>query len=379
MSHIVSAKIKTAPEDMLVYRHYNDTVELRFDKVDHVYYLMTPEGMERQLNVTTIVKIIDKSEVLTAWASKMCAEKAIRLMPYTEADTTKIMSRSDFTTLMGTAKTAHKDRLTEAGDLGSAAHQCLEDSIKTALKFTAGVVQCLINLPMDERAANGAEAGFKWMQEHNVRWISTESKIYSRQHKFAGTMDGVCIVDSCANSMCCQTYFRDVMSLADWKTSNYLHVEYLYQTAGYVLAHEEEFPDVHIEDRWVLRLGKDDAEFDPWHLTRKDLEEDSLGFLNCLALLRSHELVVKRTAATKKFKTGARKQIRLSEKAANAEKEQLEKALEKERRINEKAADKEKAKADKAAAKESLKAAKAAFKLLPPVVHDLSPDHGVWN
>ena len=61
------------------------------------------------------------------------------------------------------------------------------------------------------------------------------------------------------------TQFKYRLSLSDCKTSNSLRVEYLLQIAAYQHAYQEETGE-NIEDRWVIRLGKDDAtEFDPWH------------------------------------------------------------------------------------------------------------------
>ena len=132
-------------------------------------------------------------------------------------------------------------------------------------------------LPEDPRAVNGVSAAISWMVEHNVRWIKTEFRALSLKHKCCGTADGLAYVDSCNDPECCPNAFTARLSLIDWKTSNYLYTTYLWQTAFYVAAHEEEFPEIgQIEDRWILRLDKDDASFDPWHAEGR--EAQSGGF-----------------------------------------------------------------------------------------------------
>jgi hypothetical protein len=50
----------------------------------------------------------------------------------------------------------------------------------------------------------------------------------------------------------------------------------------------EEFPDLQIVDRWVLRLDKDDASFEPWHAVGQAAQaEDLHGFLCCLGVVRA--------------------------------------------------------------------------------------------
>src|SRR5262249_19750690 len=124
-------------------------------------------------------------------------------------------------------------------------------------------LELLGNFPVDERAANCCAAAVEWMSQHNVRWLKTERKCFSRKYGYAGTMDGLAVVDSCKDRLCCPHDFTDRLTLVDWKTSNALYVEYLLQTAAYQQAYQEETGET-IADRWVIRLGKDDAEFDPW-------------------------------------------------------------------------------------------------------------------
>lgn len=357
---------------------YNNTIELRFSVQEHAYYLVGPLGeLEALDNVSSICHIIDKSMALVPWAAKMVAEKLIRITPTLVDDKgcewVEPITTADFLALVMEAKTAPRDVLEEAGDIGHVAHKCLEDSIKFALaNDPEKKVRNLVGVPAESRAASCAGAGKKWMDAHNVRWILTECKIYSREHKYAGTMDGLCIVDSCSDPACCSTPFKDRVSIADWKSSNYLYLEYLFQTAAYQGARMEEYPEVKITDCWVLRLGKEDGEFEPWHLTEEDFPVYFAGFLECLALSRRVEDADARIKVQKKRKREIRKSQKAAEKAAAQLIERDRKAKEKAEKKAEKDAEREKKKAEAKVQKELEKAAKKAAKLAPKTMPKLS-------
>ena len=349
------------------YKFYKDTVTLRFNKKEHRYYRVGELGNLIPLNgVTTTVGIIDKSNMLTPWAAKMAIQKLLRMMP-TEMDKEgviriKALSFEEFTTIALEAKSAHKDKLEEAGDIGQAAHKCLEDSINFALQNDPEKkVRSLINIPTDERAANGATGGFAWMQKHNVRWVETESKIYSKEFDYAGTCDGICIVDSCDDVSCCPVPFKDRRSMADWKSSNYLKIEYLFQVCAYKHAKLEEFPELPIEDIWILRLGKSEEEagkFESWHTTADEYEEDFAAFEACLRLTRLVDSVEERMKERKATIRGVKKMQRESAKAIAKEKEKLDKAIAKANAKVEREKEKARIKAEAKAERERLKVEK---------------------
>ena len=218
-----------------------------------------------------------------------------------EPNRTRSILWTEFDKLLQDAKTAHKEYFEEAGDVGTAAHTWIENTIRNAVAFSYGIVEKMNDVaPTDERSVNCGLAAFDWMQKHNVRWISTERKIYSRQYKYAGTCDGTALVDSCDNPACCSKLFMDELSLIDWKSSNQLSVQYLYQTASYQNAIMEE-DDINIKARWILRLGKEDGKFEAWYETH--FIEDFAGYLACLTLSRTHKAIEKRMAEEKKLKT----------------------------------------------------------------------------
>src|SRR5271157_6128676 len=270
---------------------YGGIEELRYNTVEHKYYRVDPDlGNLTELHgVTTVLRIIDKSNALVPWASKKCAEKILRTIPLAP-DSLMLapITLTDFTKLVMEAKNAHKEILEDAGDVGHAAHKCLEVSIQFAIDHTQGIVQELRDVPTDEKAKACAEAEFAWMLRHNVRWNCTEKKIYSRQYGYAGTMDGEATVDSCDDPSCCTEKFKDSLSIVDWKSSNSLHVEYILQAAGaYCHAEHEEYGE-DFQNCFILRLGKNAEEagkFEPWRVPAKDFPEAFQGFLLCLQLV----------------------------------------------------------------------------------------------
>jgi hypothetical protein len=352
------------------YSFYNGEVTIRFNKEEHCYYRVAELGNLIPLNgVTNTVGIIDKSFMLTPWAAKMAIQKLLRIMPTEMVEgiiRIKPLTFEEFTIIALEAKGAHKEKLDEASDIGHQAHKCLEESILNAMaNDPQKIVRQLINLPADEQAATAAGSGFNWMQAHNVRWEETETKIYSREHDYAGTMDGLATCDSCSDKSCCPVFFKDRLSLIDWKSSNHLKIEYLFQTASYKHAKLEEHPELNILDTWILRLGKSDEEagkFEPWHMTPDEYEEDFQGFLACLRLTRLVDSVEERMKGQKTTIRAVKKEQRETAKAIKKEQEKLQKALNKAAAKVEKEAEKSRIKAEAKTERERLKAEKKAGK-----------------
>lgn len=320
------------------YFFYGGSVELRYAPKEHVYYLVTETGeLEVQDGVTNVCHIIDKSEALIPWACKMMAAKLLSTAPIIKNQTTGsqmlIMSGEEFEKIVLESKGAHKEKLEEAGNVGHIAHAWIEQYIKSVLADDEPrKLELLAKFPEDERARNCCLAALDWMQQHNVRWLGTERKVYSRMYKYAGTMDGLCKIDSCGDAKCCPHFYTDRLSIADWKSSNYLYMEYLLQTAAYMQAYIEEMcvVDPHgplVTDRWVIRLGKEDGEFDPWHAEWDAFKEDFDGFLLALKLGRSVRSIKGRIKAKDDAARDLAKAVKKAAKDAREEAEAAAKAL----------------------------------------------------
>ena len=122
------------------------TVELRFQTDEHVYYLVGELGqLTPQDGVTTICHIIDKSNALVPWAAKMVIQKLLRTIPThvrtaikeddTETTYTYVpeLLLEDFEKIALEAKSAPRDNLEEAGNVGHMAHEWLEFYIKSLI------------------------------------------------------------------------------------------------------------------------------------------------------------------------------------------------------------------------------------------------------
>lgn len=275
---------------------YKNEIELRYNDVEHIYYRVMKGRLLPQDGVTTVVKIPDKSDMLIPWGCKMMAAKLTANLPIVQTPSGRLMVSAmpyeKFFALVMDAKSAHRDRLIEAADIGKEAHGWLEQFIKHEL----GRIEVLPPPPTEPQALSCCTGALEWMDAHNVRWLQTERKVYSLEYGFAGTMDGLCYCDSCNDPFCCPTKFQDRLSLIDWKSSNYLYVNYCMQTAAYTAALHEEWryktkiKMPRIIDRWVIRMAKDSEApklFETWHLQEPDFDRDWAGFLTCLELTRT--------------------------------------------------------------------------------------------
>lgn len=309
------------------YWFYDNTVELRYDPKEHLYFLIQDGKLTPVSGVSTITHIVDKSSALIPWGVKMSMEKLLRLIPILTLPTGEkhvgALTLDELNRLIVEAKTAPKDKLEEAGDIGSIAHAWLETYAKSQIAGTDEYKSLV--WPLDEKATSCCRAGLKWITDHNVRFTYAERKVYSCKHNYAGTLDAIGLVDSCSDPLCCPERFVDRLSLIDWKSSNYLYIEYLFQTAGYEHAVEEELK-LDIVDRWVNRLGKLDGEYEPWHIGPEGFKEDFDGFLNCLALSRSVLKVESRMRQVRAHIKDEKKRARDAAKEAKLAAEKLAKA-----------------------------------------------------
>src|ERR1700693_1828190 len=114
------------------YLFYNNQIKLWFDPTKHVYLREFGEELVPQMGVTTILKIIDRSEYLSPWSAKKVAEKMGQLMPLVSdgfGDYTKPLPVEEFQELLDAAKKAPREILEDAGNVGEEAHRALENAI----------------------------------------------------------------------------------------------------------------------------------------------------------------------------------------------------------------------------------------------------------
>lgn len=288
-----------------------------------MYYRVEPSVLVPVSGVTSVVHIIDKSGPLVGWSAKKVAERILEETPIAERfveGTTKSLgwylqqhiTLEEFTRICMDAKLAPREHLEEAGDIGHQAHKWLEGYIQREL----GIKQfhlALISI-QDEKVQSCCKASLDWMGKHNVRWLKTERIVYSKSFGYAGTLDGLALVDSCNDRLCCPVTFKDRRSLIDWKSSNYLYPEYLLQTAAYQYAEEEEF-GITIDDRWIIRLGKEDGKFESWHIEKECFTQDFEAFIHALQLYRTFNAIIDRMGTRRDYIKAETKRIKQEQKA----------------------------------------------------------------
>jgi len=226
---------------------YKGKEKITFDENRHIFY----DGKgEKLLSVTAATGVIDKSGALMGWAVKMMG---LYLLDQ-KLKGNKIITED----LINEAKREYRRLKTEAADIGTEIHKWVSDWI---LKKNP-------EMPDNEKVVNGIMAFLKFQKEHKFKWVESERYIFSKKHKYAG------ILDSIAKE-------GNKLILVDFKSSNGIYDSMRFQVSGYQIAWEEETGE-KIDERMILRFGKNDGEFE---IRRLDNDaKDKKAFLNCLNL-----------------------------------------------------------------------------------------------
>ena len=197
------------------------SVELAFDKRLHSYKaddVIVPSA-------TQVLGIISKP-ALVPWALKMGATWLERNMFYDDTSSSK--GQGVFHTkgmgldaLIKGVKSAYRTKSGDALNIGNLTHEWLEKAIKWKLGEGEAPEK-----PTNEGVINAVDAFREWVKENDVKWLSSEEKLYNRDHKYAGTVDAIAEI----NGDYC---------VIDWKTSRAIYPEYYLQVAAYAKAVEE--------------------------------------------------------------------------------------------------------------------------------------------
>lgn len=220
--------------------------KIRFDDERHRFW---DEKGQPIISVTTATRIIDKSEILVAWAIKKVKEYLIE----------KIDKGEPITNLDVEEASKEPRRFKEtAGDIGTAIHEWIDQWLQG--KKPA--------IPDDEKTRNGITAFLRFQKENKIKFTESQRIVYSKKHRFAGFLDAVGKVGN-------------KLVLIDFKSSNNIYPEYALQTAGYQIAYEEETKK-KIDHRMIIRFGKDTGAFE--FKEYKENDQDKEAFLACVTL-----------------------------------------------------------------------------------------------
>ena len=240
---------------MIITRLYKDTVELCFDEKRHRF---TVKG-KPVLSVTAAISIIDKSRPLIYWATGLTRDFLMENLNTLIKDT----KGDKISSLIEEGIKQHSIKKQQAADIGTKVHDWAEKFIKAKSKKEWP------EIPKETEVYNGITAFLKWVEEYDVKFISSEKHIYSRKHKYAGIMDAEAII-------------QGKLSVVDFKTSKAVYPEYRFQVAGYQAASEEERGKPYPGNKWLARFGKDDGEFEAHEYAEHD--KDFKAFLSALNL-----------------------------------------------------------------------------------------------
>jgi len=362
---------------------------------EHTYFIIKEDGQRVDVpGVNTILsKAIDKSFALIPWGTKLAVE-TIRARIFAADGGLVELSTEEWNALLDEAKNKHREKLENAGDIGTAVHNCLEQAIKFAIKETGGYITSAkfapslpsgyvqgSDLQLELRTSMASKcfmAALGWCKRHQVEFLHTERKIFSRSHFFAGTTDGIANVTICDDLECCggvEDANTRVQGLIDWKSSSSLRDTYYLQLSAYQFAAIEEL-GLPITHRFINRLGKEDGKFETWVGRPSEFADDVDTFLTCLALYNSYEKLKVRRAQEKTAVKAIIKQQKDQAKAKLAEETRLAKQAEKDAKAAIKAEEKAAKEAEKAQAKAAKAKSVAGPVLVPKECH---PVHVPWT
>ena len=218
--------------------------ELYGGKVQHYitkahWHMVSLDGgktFKRKTGVTTYLGILDKSTPLGKWQQGMTLDFLLAAVKAGKKfDEQKCIE----------AVIQHELYLKDAADIGTEIHAWCEAYIRHQLKQPG--YEKLPDIPNFPEAITGVNSFLAWVEEHKVKWLSTERPVYSKRYDYVGIMDFEAKIDG-------------LLCMGDFKSSNGLYNSVRMQTAAYGRADEEErgddkkFPGY--DGRYALRLNK---------------------------------------------------------------------------------------------------------------------------
>ena len=212
-------------------------------------------------SVSRICGIVDKSDALLIWASRLCSDYLLSL---------PVNARSDEE--VKRAVNIHREKKEEAANIGTLAHAWAE----------AYITSWDISFPEDPQVINAVNGFLDWTNQHKIEWLASERFVYSNKYNFVGICDAIAMIDG-------KRY------LVDFKTSNRIRkLEYGMQTAAYSYAFFEETGQ---EIQWVIvaRFSKDDVDvpFEVFEIGNNEISSFFDLFLSAMDLYRAKKLYEK--------------------------------------------------------------------------------------
>lgn len=218
---------------------YNGTVTIHFNEKSRNRYVVAETG-KSPVGVTTVLSTLNKP--------------ALMLWPLNEAS--KILSDSVGKVLtqdkLDEAKKAYLVKGDKGKDTGTEIHAMIESYLRGD-SIVSGSPEAMLAFSAFEN----------WWKPQDIKALSVERVVYSKEHNFAGTCDAILRING-------ETV------LCDWKSTNAsrsaprgIYAEYFLQLGAYNLAYREEkatrvdfdpnknYHQDYPTDLMVIRVGKD--------------------------------------------------------------------------------------------------------------------------
>jgi hypothetical protein len=241
----------------MIVKLYDGSIELCFDEARHRFTV----NEKSIISVTGVTSIIDKSRPLIYWAVGLTKDFLMGNLQVLIDDT----KGDKIAAIIDEAVKQHSIKKEKAADVGTQVHVWVEQFIKAKSKKEWP------EIPKDPQVFNGISAFLKWVDEYEVKFISSERLIYSKKHKYAGIMDAEAII-------------KKRLCVIDFKTSKAIYPEMRFQVAAYQGAAEEESGKEYPGNKWLARFDKETGEFEAHEFAEQD--KDFKAFLAALDLRR---------------------------------------------------------------------------------------------
>lgn len=220
------------PAEYEITELYKGRVQVKFYPKSHQYWVSVDGGaFKRKSGVTTFIGIKDKSKPLQSWQQGMTLDFLLECI----TKKTKINEDKAIEAVI-----QHELYLEKATDIGHEIHGWAEHYIRHELKQPG--FEKLPEIPNFPEAVTGVNAFMEWKKKHKIKFVSTETMVYSLEEDFIGTEDVTFIADG----MFCD---------ADFKSSNGLYNGVRAQTAAYAKARMEA-GGKKSAGRWAIRFSK---------------------------------------------------------------------------------------------------------------------------
>lgn len=198
---------------------------------DGHFYRYTPTGILMN-SVTARTGILD-SPHLKQWVAKTTVDYISTHLELITQDNKEDHFKA--------AQMAHRDIFLDAGSIGSVGHEAVDKYLKIWLDTGKQPEDIKVFCDgSDYREFAIARSAELFCKDYNVIPIATELRVASPKYGYAGTMDGLMIIDG-------------ILTLIDWKSSNSIQKDgYALQTVAYWQAFKE-LTGIRPKRIWIVR------------------------------------------------------------------------------------------------------------------------------